>query len=159
MSKKSLIICICIALLLLAGICFGVFKLYSDKPAAAEPVEAVSHSALLKAVPADAAVVFCFQNAKSGVTVLDDRTKLFRSLPGGHPAFGKWVATLPDSVSLKAQPMAVSVHYSETLVPLMILETGHVQDTIEYERSLLDYAAVCGLQSALVRSEVLGVMP
>ena len=157
MSKKSLIICICIALLLLAGICFGVFKLYSDKPAAVEPVEAVSHSALLKAVPADAAVVFCFQNAKSGVTALDDRTKLFRSLPGGHPAFGKWVATLPDSVSLKAQPMAVSVHYSETLVPLMILETGHVQDTSEYERSLLDYAAVCGLQSALVRSENQGL--
>ena len=157
MSKKSLIICICIALLLLAGICFGVFKLYSDRPAATEPAEVVSHAALLKAVPADAAVVFCFQNAKSGAATLDDRTKLFRSLPGAHPSFGKWVATLADSVSLKAQPMAVSVHFSETLVPLMILETGHVQDTSEYERSLLDYAAVCGLHSALVRSESQGL--
>ena len=149
-SKKALIFCICISLLLLAGIGIGVMKLYSDKPADAGAAETtVSHAGLLKAVPADAALVFCFQNAKSGTMLLDDRTKCFHSLLGGNVPFGKFVASLRDSVALKTQPMAISVHYSETLVPLMILETGPVQDTTDFERSLLDYALRCGLQARL----------
>ncbi|MBR1576731.1 MAG: hypothetical protein IJ654_09840 [Bacteroidales bacterium] len=157
MSKKSLIICICIALVLLAGICFGVMRLYSDQPAAGEP-ETVSHAAVLKAVPSDAAVVFCFQNARAGLVALDDRTKVFGSLLGNHPSFRKWIASLPDSVSLKAQPAVVSVHFSETLVPLMILETGHAQDTSGYERALLDHASACALSSALVHAPGQGML-
>ena len=149
MSKKSLIICLCVLALLIAAIGVGVKMLYSGKPQSSDGEPAVSHAGILQAVPSDAALVFCFQNAKSGVSMLDDRTKLFRSLLGGHPAFGKFVATLPDSVSLKAQPMAVSVHYSETLVPLMILDAGQAQDTTELARGVLDYAERCALQAAL----------
>ena len=150
MNKKSLIICICLSLLLLAAIGLGVWKLYSGQPASSAPqAETVSHAALLQAVPADAALVFCFQNARSGVTLLSDRTKLFRSLAGASAPFAHFVASLEDSVSVKAQPMAVSVHYSETLVPLMVLESPSAADTSDYERGILDYAASCGLQAAL----------
>ena len=149
MSKKSLIICLCILLLLIAAIGVGMKLLYSGKPQSSDGEPAVSHAGILQAVPSDAVLVFCFQNAKSGVSMLDDRTKLFHSLLGGNPAFGKFVATLPDSVSLKTQPMAVSVHYSETLVPLMILDAGHVQDTTDLQRSVLDYADRCGLPASL----------
>ena len=150
MSKKGIIICVCIALLLLAAIGWGVKRLYSGAPAPqAENETAVSHAALLRAVPADAALVFCFQHARSGAVLLDDPSRLFRAFLGGHSAFGKYLASLPDSVGIKSHPMAVSVHYSETLTPLMILETGHAQDTTAYERALLAYAGQCGLQTGL----------
>ena len=149
MSKKSLIICLCILLALVAAICVGVKMLYSGKPQPSEGERAVSHAVVLQAVPSDAALVFCFQNARSGVSMLDDRTMLFHSLLGGNAAFGRFVATLPDSVALKAQPMAVSVHGSETLLPLMILDAGHAQDTTDLKRDILDYAERCGLQAAL----------
>ena len=152
MSKKSLIICICISLLLLSGIGLGVKKLYSGQPAEGEAAPSVSHVSLLQAVPADAAMVFCFQNAKTGSALLDDRGHVLRTFLGGHPAFGKFLSSARDSVALKAQPMAISVHYSESLLPLMILETGHSSDTTEYERSLMEFAEECGLQSVL-RSE------
>jgi hypothetical protein len=157
-SKKSLIICLCILLLLIAAIGMGVKMLYSGKPQPSEGEKAVSHAGILQAVPSDAALVFCFQNAKTGVSLLDDRTKLFHSLVGANPAFGKFVATLPDSAALKAQPMAVSVHYSETLVPLMILDAGPAQDTTELARSVLDYAQRCGLQAELKGGETAGFL-
>lgn len=149
MSKKSLIICLCILLLLVAAIVVGVRMLYSGDPQPSEGERAVSHAGILQAVPSDAALVFSFQNAKSGLSLLDDRTMLFHSLLGGNPAFGRFVATLPDSVSLKAQPMAVSVHGSETLLPLMVLDAGHTLDTTDLKRNVLDYAERCGLQAAL----------
>ena len=147
-SKKSLVICICISLLLLAGIGIGVMKLYSDRPGSGES-ESVSHATLLRSVPSDAALVFCFRNARTAVTTLDDRTKCFHALLGGNVPFGRFVSSLQDSVALKPVPMAVSVHYSETLVPLLILETGAVADTSEFERSVLDYALSCALQASL----------
>lgn len=147
MSKKGILICIGIALLLFAAIGWGVMRLYSGAPAAAESETSVSHAVSLRAVPADAALVFCFQNARSGVALLDDPSRMFRAFLGGNAAFGKFLAALPDSASLKSHPMAVSVHYSETLIPLMALETGHGQDTTAYERTLLDFAEHCGLQA------------
>ncbi len=154
-SKKSLIICICISLLLLAGIGVGVMKLYSDRPLAGES-ESVSHASLLRAVPSDAALVFCFRSARTAVATLDDRTKCFHSLLGGNVSFGRFVATLQDSVALKPVPMAVSVHYSETLVPLLILETGAAADTSDFERSVLDYAAACVLPASLQKGDASG---
>ena len=149
MSRKALIICICIALLLLAGIGFGVRKLYSGRPEQASSEAAVSHAALLRAVPADAVLVFCFQNARTGSQVLEDRSHCLRTLLGGNVPFGKFLSSMRDSVSLKGLPMAVSVHYSETLQPLMVLETGHAADTSDYERGLLAYADSCGVQASL----------
>lgn len=148
MSKKGIIVCICIALLLLAAIGWGVSRLYSGAPASkADGEAAVSHAGTLRAVPADAALVFCFQNARSGVALLQDPARLARPFLGGNAAFGKFLGALPDSAALKAHPMAVSVHYSETLTPLAILETGHAGDTTAYERTLLDFAKQCGLQA------------
>ena len=156
MSKKSLIICLCILLLLVAAIGVGLKMLYSPKSQPSDGEAAVSHAGILQAVPSDAALVFCFQNARSGVSLLDDRTMLFHSLLGGNPAFGRFIATLPDSVALKAQPLAVSVHHSETPVPLMVLDTGAAQDTTELERGVLDYAERCGLHAALKGNETAG---
>lgn len=144
-----MIICICVVLLLLAAIGWGVSRLYSGSVAPAENEVNVSHAGVLQAVPADAALVFCFQNARSGAALLDDPAKLFRPFLGSHAAFSRFVATLPDSTALKSNPMAVSVHYAETLTPLMILDAGHTQDTTGYERAILDYATHCGLQASL----------
>jgi len=155
-SKKSLIICICVALLLLGAICVGVKKLYSSKPAADGKGEHFSHAELLQAVPSDAALVFCFDNARTGLAMLDDRSQVFHSLLGGNVPFGRFAATVRDSVAFKAHAMAVSVHYSETLVPLMIVKTTHASDTTGFERELLAYAQSCGLQTALKKGEEYG---
>ena len=136
---------------LLIGIVAAILVLYSDKGRVKADVETVSHASVLEAVPADAAFVFCFRNARGGVGILGDRSHCLRTLTGGNVPFGHFLDFLRDSLSLKTHPMALSVHYSAGLVPLMILETGQGADTTEYESALLDCAEACGLKSALAQ--------
>ena len=154
-NNRSIIIGVCVSAFLLIGIVAAILVLYSDKGRVRTDVEktTVSHASVLQAVPADAAFVFCFQNARSGIGILGDRSHCLRTLTGGNASFGHFLVTLRDSLSLKTHPMALSVHYSDGMVPLMILETGHGADTTEYESALMDGAQACGLKSALAQGE------
>ena len=99
MSKKSLILCIVAAVLLLAGIGVALAFLYSGTGATKKVAPPV-RSALLAAVPSDAAAVICFSDLKTGAELL----------PAG---------IVPDA---ELNPSVVSLHYSGKLVPLMIAE-------------------------------------
>ena len=99
MSKKSLILCIVAAVLLLAGIGVALAFLYSGTDAQKTP-SVPARSALLAAVPSDAAAVICFSDLKTGAELL----------PSG---------IVPDP---ELNPSVVSLHYSGKLVPLMIAE-------------------------------------
>lgn len=99
MSKKSLIICIVAAVLLLAGIGVALAVLYSGNDAPKAPA-VPARSALMAAVPSDAAAVISFSDLKTGAELL----------PAG---------IVPDP---ELNPSVVSLHYSGKLVPLMIAE-------------------------------------
>ena len=99
MSKKSLILCIVAAVLLLAGIGVALAFLYSGSGAPKKVAPPV-RSALLSAVPSDAAAVICFSDLQTGAELL----------PAG---------IVPDP---ELKPSVVSLHYSGKLVPLMIAE-------------------------------------
>ena len=157
-NNRSIIIGVCISAFLLIGIIAAVLVLYSDKGRVRADLETVSHASVLQAVPADAAFVFCFRNARGGVGILGDRSHCLRTLTGGNVPFGHFLVALRDSLSLKTHPMTLSVHYSEGMVPLMILETGHAADTTEYETALMDCAEACGLKSALAVGEGSGYL-
>ena len=65
MNRRTLITLIATAVILIGGITFAVKKLYSgtgNKPEAIEDTRFLESHRLLKAVPSDAAIVFCFKN-------------------------------------------------------------------------------------------------
>ena len=99
MSKKSLILCIIAAVVLLAGIGVALAFLYSGT-GTSKTQAPPARSALLAAVPSDAAAVICFSDLKTGAELL----------PSG---------IVPDP---ELNPSVVSLHYSGKLVPLMIAE-------------------------------------
>lgn len=100
MSRKSIILCICVLAVLLLGIGVAVYFLYSDTDNYKMQIPGASgtRSELLKAVPSDAAAVFCFSDVKTGRSILPS-----------------WVEIGDDFI-----PSVVSLHYSGTFVPLMI---------------------------------------
>ena len=69
MSKKSLILCIVAAVLLLAGIGVALAFLYSGSGAPKKVAPPV-RSALLSAVPSDAAAVICSSDLQTGAELL-----------------------------------------------------------------------------------------
>lgn len=151
MSKKSVIICICVVLALLSFVGAGVVMLYSDRDGGKGGVEAVQLPVALRAVPSDAAVVFSFENARSGVSMLSDRSQLLHILASTDRCFQSMLCFMDDTVSVKAHPMTVSLHRTGTLEPLMVLELGAASDTTDYRRKLLDAAEFRGLACSIAK--------
>ena len=113
---------------------------------------AVSHSEVLRAVPTDAAAVLCFQSAKSGLETITDETSAFSTLISGSQLFRRFIAGLKDASLLRSQHMAISVHYTGSLEPLMIVDYGKSQsDTTSSHRQLMSLAEEANLSSDLVR--------
>lgn len=152
MNKKSVIICICAALVLLSFVGAGVAMLYSDRDEAQKQDEVAQLPEILHAIPSDAAVVLSFQSAKSGVPVLADRSQLLHILATTNRSFFSLLRHMDDSLSLKSLPMAVSLHHAGTLDPLMVLDAGSSADTTDYQRKLLSAADELQLAASLVRA-------
>lgn len=87
---------------LLIGIGVAVYFLYSgtENHKMQIPGASGTRSELLKAVPSDAAAVFCFSDVKTGKSILPS-----------------WVEISEDFI-----PSVVSLHFSGTFVPLLIAE-------------------------------------
>ncbi len=132
----------------------AVAALYSDTPKKETASESVSHSGILAAVPSDAAMVFSFENAKEGLKLLGDPSKCFGSFIGGNKALRGFLLWSKDSCSFKSVPMAVSLHFSGVLEPLVVLDAGHASaDTSGFERQLFDAAEASGLKAAFASSD------
>ena len=107
MNRKLTVIAITAIALMLAGIAWAVTKLYSDeKP---RQVAEKTEYPLLRAVPADAAAVFCFDGSSRARGILADSTGVLRSfLSPGDAAFqaylNKAAEPRPRGCSVPGEP-------------------------------------------------------
>ena len=116
MGKRFTIVAVAAAALLLAGIVFAVSRLYA-------PDRGESHAqmpqgwSVLSAVPSDAVAVFVFDGSSKASKVLADSTGLLASaLAPDSPAFMDFLRHIGRG------KMAVSLHNSGSLVPLVAVE-------------------------------------
>ena len=141
MKGKTLIAYILIAVLLIAGIIFGVAELFSDgkkgDDGSVKDVQTlISRNPVLRAVPSDAVAVLSFESFGVEMSVLGDRTKVFGALVGAvdgnkTAAFIESCSALAESdPKLKSARALVSLHYSGGLVPVFSIESARCDTTI-----------------------------
>ena len=136
MAKRSTIAAIVIVAVLLAGIAIAVTKLYTQAPEEETVVSAPSGWTILRAVPSDAAAVLVFDGSAKAAKVLADSTGLLQGIVApGNDAFMAFLQ------SLGRRKMAVSLHNSGTLVPLV---AAQIQPTDTLAKKL---AANAGLKT------------
>ena len=138
MAKRSTIAAIVLVAVLLAGIVYAVTKLYTEVPeeeTVAAPV-APSGWSVLRAVPSDAAAVLVFDGSSKSARILADSTGLLQAMIApGNDAFMTFLR------SLDRRKMAVSLHNSGSLVPLV---AAQIQPSDTLARQL---AAKAGLKT------------
>ena len=139
MNKKGTIIAIVAIALMLAGIAWAVSRLYrDDKP---RPAAVNTEYPLLRAVPADAAAVFCFDGSAKARSVLADSVGVLKAfLAPDDPALMAYLAKAGES------RMLVSLHNSGSLVPLVAAEVASADSTLLAPYQAL--AAKAGLKTA-----------
>ena len=132
MNKKLTILSVAVIALMLAGIAWAVTRLYrSDAP---RQKASSSEFPLLKAVPADAAAVFCFDGSAKARRILADSTLVLRTfLAPENPALMDYLSGAGES------PMVVALHNSGSLVPLVAVQPAQLDSA-----SLAPYEALAG---------------
>lgn len=167
MNKKTLIGLIVAACLLLAGIAAGVFFLYkggsgTKTSAPRSKVNVAAQFPLLRAVPSDAVAILCIKNIQDGAALLTDGTKAFSALvlDGRKDSCATFVRRLGDAVesgrlaALRSEPMAVSLNYSGSLAPLLVLGMpAAVSDSTDMVTLVRNMAADCGLANSFYSAE------
>lgn len=130
MGKRFTIVATAALALLLAGIVFAVIRLYRSAPA--EPSAAALAPAgwsVLKAVPSDANAVLVFDGSAKAARILADSTGLVRGIiDPENPALVRFLS------SVGRKKIAVSLHNSGSLVPLVAVET--LEDSLARELAL-----------------------
>ena len=112
MNKKTLIILACVAVALMLAIVGFIYALYSGSAPDGSDKKLKADSALIAAIPSDAAAVMTFQELSKGMPVLSH----FCSGP-----FKDYVQEIVDAGSLSGVSVAASLHYSGNLVPLLVV--------------------------------------
>ncbi|MBQ2172011.1 MAG: hypothetical protein II454_02320 [Bacteroidales bacterium] len=136
MAKRSTIAAVVIVAVLLAGIAVAVTKLYTPVPGEDEVVSAPTGWTILRAVPSDAAAVFVFDGSSKASRILADSTGLLQGIVApGNDAFMAFIQ------SLDRRKMAISLHNSGNLVPLV---AAQIQPSDTVARQL---AAKAGLKT------------
>ena len=116
MNRKLTIISIAAISLMLAGIAWAVARLYGEEKPVRTAVSA--EYPLLRAVPADAAAVFCFDGSSRARQLLADSTGVLRSfLSPDNPALMEYLSRAGEEGRL-----LVALHNSGELVPLVVSE-------------------------------------
>ena len=170
MNRKTLVIYILTALLLLAGIAAGVSFLYRNDSEERTPVsrsDALDRFPMLQAVPTDAAGILCFGSIKDGCSMLTDPTKFFAALisDGKDEACGSFFKSLAEGLeggglsSLRSQPLALSLHNSGSIVPLVALSVpDSYNDSTAQVLSIRRMAEEAGFKSSLFSGERLSAV-
>ena len=135
MNKKTLIILACTALVLILAIVGAVYALYSGVGSGGSEKKLKADTALLAAIPSDAAAVMTFQDLGKSMPVLSH----FCS-----GAFKDYIQNIIDAGSLSNVSVAASLHYSGSLVPLLVISKA--------DSSLYRAAVTAGLASQIVPS-------
>lgn len=138
MNKKGVAIAVAVLALMIAGIVYALLSLYSDReePARNESVPS-GCAALLRAVPSDAALVFCFDGSRAAEKIAADSTGLLKAVfaPSGDAAFSRFLARACKDRTV------VSLHNSGALVPLVVTEVSHADSASLAEYDPLAEAA------------------
>ena len=126
MGKRTTIVAVTALALLLAGIALAVVRLY--RPAGPGPAErqVPSFWNVLGAVPSDATAVVVFDGSPRSARLLADSTGFLQGLLApDNPAFMRYLA------ALGSRRVAVSLHNSGALVPLIVAESERSASTLE----------------------------
>ena len=126
MGKRSTIVAVTVLALLLAGIALAVIRLYKPAgPGTAEKQVAASWN-VLGAVPSDATAVVVFDGSSRAAGLMADSTGFLQGfLAPGNPAFMQYLNALSH------RKVAVSLHNSGSLVPLVAAESELADSTLE----------------------------
>ena len=126
MGKRTTIIAVTALALLLAGIAFAVVHLYRPVgPGTAERQVPASWN-VLEAVPSDATAVVVFDGSPRAARLLADSTGFLQGLLApDNAAFMRYLAALGN------RRVAVSLHNSGALVPLIVAESERSDSTLE----------------------------
>ena len=140
MNRKWTIISVAAIALMLCGIAWAVSRLYrTDAPRRSA---ASTEFPLLRAVPADAAAVFCFDGSSKAKHVLADSTGLLGPfLAPGQPVLMEFLS------KAGAHRMVVSLHNSGSLIPLVASSLPQYDST--YLAPYEELAAKAGLKTAV----------
>ena len=136
MNKKTLINLACAALALILAIAGAVYALYNGAGPGSSEKKIKADTALLAAIPSDAAAVMTFQDLNRSMPVLSH----FCS-----GSFKDYIQNIIDSKSLSGVSVAASLHYSGNLVPLLVISKA--------DSSLYRAALTAGLASQIASSE------
>lgn len=136
MNRRLTIFAVTVLALMLAGIAFAVSRLYrEDRPVRQRAATSDTYP-LLRAVPSDAAAVFCFDGSRAAGRVLADSTGLLQAvLSPDNKAFMAYLAQAGEHRT------AVSLHNSGALIPLVITQLKHIDSTTVASYSVLAEAA------------------
>ncbi|MCD8313646.1 MAG: hypothetical protein LUC24_05745 [Bacteroidales bacterium] len=127
MNKKTIILCIILIAILLAGVAAAVVFLYSgndSREASAEADLSDSRCGFFAAVPADAVTVMYFSSPGSAVSLMVSEKPALPLLPGG--SFHNFLTSLGEADkelgSLRSQQTIISWHFVGGLEPLFVLD-------------------------------------
>ena len=138
MNRKGVIVAVTAIALMLAGIVWAVYRLYS-KPSAGGEVNIKADVSLLKAVPSDAALVFYFDGSRDARNIIADSCGVLGSF------LSKGLMDYLSGVG--AYKTAVSLHNNGALVPLVVSEVTK-SDSLE-RAGMAGLAPASGLKSQL----------
>ena len=160
MNRKTLAIYFLVAAVLVAGLAAGVYFLYGKYKPVGRRAPVTESFTLLGAVPSDAALLLCSEDFGRTAQELSDSTSILRFLvsDGRKNPFYRYVSQVSalmspgsEARSLHSRQMALSLHYSGSMLPLMIVQI-HEADSLQ-AAVLGELASDCSLSSALVDTE------
>ena len=137
MGKRTTILAVTALAVLLAGIALAVIRLYRSSAGQSAEQAAPAGWSVLKAVPSDAAAVLVLDGSPKAARVAADSTGLVEGLIA--PDNAPFMAFLGAAAA--RHPVAVSLHNSGSLVPLVAVQAAAPDST------LLDLASAAGLKT------------
>ena len=151
MNKRTLLICISALSALVILVAGAVTLLYSEKssvnsPSADELYEiAASSRPVMNAIPSDAVMILHCSTMRDCIDVVTDTTWTFGSMfsGSGKSNFRKFLSRVSmlvgdEARALRNSEMAVSMHYSGNIVPLMLVSvSGFPKDSTKGEWSIV----------------------
>ena len=139
MNRKTLVTYISVAAVLILGIAAGVYFLYGKKSSVGSKTPVAESFTLLGAVPSDAALLLCCEDFGRASAELSDSTSLLRLLvsDGKKNPFCNYLARVSSLMTpgsgaraLHSRQMALSLHYSGSMLPLMVVRL-HEADSLQ----------------------------
>lgn len=126
MGKRTTVLAVAALALLLSGITLAVVRLYRPTGPRADEKKVDASWHILGAIPSDATAVFVFDGSSRAASLLADSTGFLQGiLAPGNPAFIQYLN------AIGRRKMAISLHNSGSLVPLVAAEATPADSTLE----------------------------